>query len=76
MITADVVLFEVQRDALQAVWEFDELRLLHGFETVDARDARFDLDDGPDLVLVNVAVEVRDLALQNSGNLVSVDHLE
>ena len=73
---ADVILFEVERDALQAVFEFDELRLLHGFEAVYARDARADLDDGAHLVLVNFALEVLDLTLEDSGNFVSVDHVD
>jgi hypothetical protein len=60
---ADVILFEVQRDALQTVGKLDELGLLHGLEPVDAGDARTDFDDGSDLVFANVALEVRDLTL-------------
>jgi hypothetical protein len=71
---ADAILFEIERDALEAVGELDELRLLHGLEPVDAGDTRPDLDDGADLIFVNVALEVRDLALQDSGDFVCVDH--
>jgi hypothetical protein len=59
---ADVVLFEVERDALQAVLKFDEFRLLDGFEAVHACDARADLDDRSDLIFVNFALKVLDLA--------------
>jgi len=71
---ADVVLFEVERDPQKTVRKLDEFRLLDGLEPVDARDARADLDHRSDLVLVNVALEVRDLALEDTGDFVSVDH--
>ena len=71
---ADVILFEVERDALQAVRKFDELRLLYGFEPVHARDARADLDDGSDLIFVNFTLEVRDLPLKNTSDFIRVDH--
>ena len=48
---ADVVLFEVEDDALDAVGELHQFRRLRGFETVDARDVVADFDDGADFGL-------------------------
>jgi len=72
---ADVVRFEIEGDALQSVGKLDELGLLHGFEAVNSSDTRTDLDDGPDLIFVNLGFEVSDLPLQNSRDFVSVDHI-
>ena len=71
---ADVVLFEIEDDALHAVFELDQFRLLNGFEAIDARDARADFDHGADLVFVHFAREVSDLILEDSGDFVGVDH--
>ncbi len=54
---ADVVLFEVERDALQAVRELDQLGGAHAAQAVDAREIRADLDDGADLVFLEFGLE-------------------
>ena len=72
---ADVVLFEIERDALHAVAELDQLRRAHAAQTVDAREVRADLDDGADFVFLDAGVEARDLLLEDSGNFVCVDHV-
>ena len=55
---ADVVLFEVQRDALQAVGKLDQLGRAHAAQPVDAREIRADLDDGSDLVFLDAGFEL------------------
>ena len=72
---SSAILFKVEDDALHAVGKLDELRLLGGFEAVDAGDVVADLDDGPDLVFVQLGREVRDLLFEDSRDFVSVDHL-
>ena len=59
---ADVVLFEVEHDALQAVGKLDEFRLLHGLEPVDARDVEPTSITVPTSVFVDLGREVGDLA--------------
>src|SRR5580700_274010 len=60
---ADVILFEVQRDALQAVGELDQLRGTYAAQSIDAGQIGSDLDDRADLVLLDPGLELRDLLL-------------
>ncbi len=71
---ADVVLFEVERDALQPVLELHELRRANAAQPVDAREVRSDLDHRTDLVFLDSGLELLDLLLENSGDFVSVYH--
>ena len=71
---ADVILFEVERNALQSVRELDELRRANAAQPVDAREVRPDLDDRTDLVLLDSGLELLDLLLENTGDFVSVYH--
>ena len=71
---ADVVLFEVERDALKPVRELDELRRAHAAQSVDAREVRANLDHGADLVFLDSGLELLDLLLENSGDFVCVYH--
>ena len=48
---ADVVLFEVEHHAFDAVRELDEFRRLRRVQAVDARDVVADFDDGADFRL-------------------------
>ncbi len=72
---ADVVLLEIERDALQAVRKLDELRKAHAAQAVDACEIRADLDYGADLVFLELALEAGDLRFEQSGDFVCVDHV-
>ena len=70
---ADVVLFEVQREAEDVVAEIDELARHHLVEAVDARDAVSDGEDGPDLGDVDRLLVARELLLEDLGDFVGFD---
>ena len=71
---ADVVLFEVERDALHPVGELDQLRRADAAQSVDAREVGAHFDHGTDFVFANVAFERRDLLFEDSGDFVCVNH--
>ena len=66
---ADVVLFEVERDADDAVLELEPLERDAVLEAVDARDAVADLQDGADLAEVGLDVVLLDPLLEDRGDL-------
>ena len=70
---ADGVLFEVQREAEGPVLELHHLRGHDLLEAVDPGDAVTDLEDGADLVDVEVDVEGLDLLADDRADLVGPD---
>ena len=70
---ADVVLFEVQRQAEEVVAEVDELAGHDLVEAVDSRDSVADGEHRADLGDVDRLLVTRQLLLQNLGDLVRFD---
>ena len=66
---ADVVLFEVEREAGHAVVEVEHLERDAVVEAVDARDAVTDLQDRADLGEIGLDVVLLDPLLQDRGDL-------
>ena len=58
---ADVVLFQIQRDPLQAVGKFHEFRGADAAQSVNARQVRPDLDDRADFVFLHAGRKRGDL---------------
>src|SRR6185503_9197700 len=65
---ADVVLFEVEGEADDAVLELEHLQRNSVLEAVGARDAVADLQDGADLREIGLDVVVLDPVLQDRGD--------
>ena len=70
---ADALLFEVQRDAEQAVRELEHLAGHRLVDALDARDAVADRDDGADFGHVHVDGECAELFPDDPGDVVSLD---
>ena len=71
---ADVALFEIEREAVRAVFEGDHLTGHAARETGDAGDAVADLDNGADLVDDQLrAAVIGELRLDQGGHLVCAD---
>ena len=70
---ADLVLFEVHREAGDAVRKVDELAGHRLVEAVHARDAVAERDDRADLVDLDALLVVLDAALEQLGNLVCLN---
>ena len=70
---ADIVVLEVQRHALGAVLELDHLAGLDLVEAVDAGDAVADGQHPADLGDLRLGAEVRDLLLEDRGDLGGAD---
>ena len=66
---ADVVLFEVEREAGDAVLEVEHLERDAVLEAVDARDPVADLEHGADLGEIGLDVVLLDPLLQDRGDL-------
>ena len=66
---ADVVFFEVQRQAGHAVGQVEHLHGQGVAQAVDAGDAVADLEDGADLLDLDLGLVVLDLASQDRGDL-------
>ena len=70
---ADIVGLEVERQAARAVLELDHLAGLDLVEAVDAGDAVTDRQHAADLGHLGLGAEVRDLLLEDGGNLGGAD---
>ena len=70
---ADVALLEVQREAVDAVREFEELARHDLLEAVRERDAVADRHDGSDLVDVHALRDAGELGLDELGDFLSAD---
>ena len=70
---ADVVVFEVEGDALGAVLELHQLTGHHLLQAVDAGDAVADLQHGSDVADRNRFVVVLNLLLEDGADLVGAD---
>ena len=64
---ADGLLFEVEREAHDAVRELDQLGRMHVRQAVDAGDAVAGLDDGADVDALHVGAELLDLLLDDAA---------
>ena len=67
---ADLIFFEVQRDAGNVVRELDQFAGHHGFETVNTRDAVAYRDNEPGFRNANGAIVIFNLFAENSRYLV------
>ncbi len=70
---ADIVGFEVQRHALDAAGELDQLAGLALVEAVNARDAVADRENLTDLGDLGFLAEILDLVLEDGGDFRSFD---
>ena len=70
---ADALLFEVQRDAEDAVRELEHLARHGVLDAVDARDAVAERDDAADFGDVHVDGKAADLVADDLGNFFSFD---
>ena len=71
---ADVILFEVERDALETVGKLDELRRPNASQSVDPGEVRTDFDDRSNFIFGDAGLELLDLRLEDSSYFVCVDH--
>ena len=70
---ADIVGFEVERHALDAVVELDHLAGLDIVEAVDAGDAVTDRQHGADFRDLGLGAEIRDLVADDVGDFSGAD---
>jgi hypothetical protein len=70
---ADVVLFEIECDAVHAAWELQHLAGHRPLKPVDLSDAVPDLDDRPSLADIDGLVEPLDLFLDDRADFFGFD---
>ena len=70
---ADIVGFEVEGHAFDAVVELDHFSGLDIVETIDAGDAVADRQDGADLRDFGLGIEIRDLVADHAGDFCGAD---
>ena len=70
---ADVILFEIERNAIHAAGEFEHLAGHRAFQAVDFGDVVADLEHGPDLGHVHLLLEGLDLIPDDCADLFRFD---